>query len=197
MVAARSKPSNLTATTTGTANKAYLQNIEPRERKKAFLLDLPIRRGRAWPINTKLMTLKMVPSTTPLPTGLRPARKKQSPRIIAVQIARDPYFFCVCLTDSISPVVVSGFNDLHYLAINRYAAADDSQYCEDGYKYSPGSHPFVQIQSNKKAKKYASGHGQTDLHDNRQVFGPSSIFLIIEKHLGVTDFYPEPAFQET
>jgi hypothetical protein len=43
------------------------------------------------------------------------------------------------------------------------------------------------IQPDEKTKDDASGHGQADLHNNRQVFGPGSIFLIIKRHLGVTE----------
>ena len=38
MAATKLKSSNLTATTIGTANRIYLQNIEPREREKALVV---------------------------------------------------------------------------------------------------------------------------------------------------------------
>ncbi len=68
--------------------------------------------------------------------------------MIAIQIAREPYFFCVALTGSIPsifPVVPFVFNYLHDLTIYRDTAADDTQNSKNRNKYSPGAQPLVQI----------------------------------------------------
>ena len=90
----------------------------------------------------------MEPRIIPLPTGFWPPKKKQSPTIIAIQIAREAYFFSVALTDFIPPIfpVVSFvFNYLHDLTIYRDTATDDTQNSKNRYKYSSGPHPLVQI----------------------------------------------------
>ena len=90
----------------------------------------------------------MVPRIIPLPTGFWPARKKPIPTIIAIQIAREAYFFCVALTESIPPIFPVApfvFNYLHDLTVYGDGAADDTQNSKNRYKYSSNSQPLVQI----------------------------------------------------
>ncbi len=61
--------SNLIATISGTAIKAYLKTIENSVKKNVFPLDLLIFMGRVSPIKIKLITLKTVPRINPLPSG--------------------------------------------------------------------------------------------------------------------------------
>ncbi len=89
--------------------------------------------------------------------------------IIAAVMAREAYFFWVCLIGSIVsifPIFRLAFDDSHNLAVYGNRAADDSQDSKDGNKYTPCSQPFIQIQPNKKTKNNTPGHGKADLHDD-------------------------------
>ena len=105
---------------------------------------------------------------------------------MAIQIALVPYFFCVCLTDSIPlifVVVALVFKYLHDLTIHCNPAANYTKYGEDRYKNSSNSQPLVQIQADKKTEYDATRHGQADLHYNGEVFSPHTVLFIIKNHL--------------
>ena len=86
--------SYLTATIKGTASKAYLNTMDPIERRKVFFFDWDRRSGRVWAIKMKLITLKSVPRISPLPIGLRPIRINNNPAKMDKVIALEQYFFC-------------------------------------------------------------------------------------------------------
>jgi hypothetical protein len=71
------------------------------------------------------------------------------------------------------------------LTINRNSPPDDPQYREYCHENSLGSDPFVEIEPDKKTKNNTTGHGQADLHHNRQVFSPGAIFFITKNHLNL------------
>jgi hypothetical protein len=112
----------------GTARRIYLKKMEPREKKKVLLLDLPIRRGRVSPIIIKLIILKIVPKIRPLPTGFWPARIKKRPIKIATIIAPVQYFFWVSLIDSMVGMVIFffGFSNFKDLTINDNPTANNT-----------------------------------------------------------------------
>ena len=103
---------------------------------------------------------------------------------MAVARALEQYLFCVSRIDTI--VLANGsfrffLNDLEYLPVNDIATADHSEDRKNGGKYSPGSRPSVDHQPDKETEADTSGHGQPDLHDNGQVFGPCPVFPVFEK----------------
>ena len=101
-------------------------------------------------------------------------------------IAREPYFFCVCLTDSILRIILilrGVCGDIKDLTINRNPAADYAQHDKYDYKQSLRSQPPVQVQSDEKAKNNAAGHCQTDLQNDVKALGPRTVFFIIENHM--------------
>jgi hypothetical protein len=164
---------------------AYLAKIENSDRNALLDFVGDNRSARVWPIRTKLITLKMVPRIKPLADGLSPIPINTRPIRMATVIARDPYFFWVCLTVSIFLFFAGRFvvfGHIHYLAINRNPAADDAQYRENGDKDAFRIQPPVQVQSDQKTKNNTAGHGQTGLHDDMKALRPGTVFFIIENH---------------
>ena len=104
--------------------------------------------------------------------------------IIAVAIALEQYFFCKSLTDSIfwtafSFIIFLGcFNNL---PINRVPAPKGPQKGKNCHKNTFCAQPPVQIAPDKKAEKNTTGHGQANLHDERQVLGPNPMAFIINR----------------
>jgi hypothetical protein len=93
----------------------------------------------------KLTMLKTVPKINPLPMGFSPARIKKRPIKMADAMAREQYFFCICLSISIwgiyAVIIVSGnFKDL---TIDNVCATDDTQYDKNGNENAFCSQPFV------------------------------------------------------
>jgi len=69
---------------------------------------------------------------------------------------------------------------LKNLAINDIGTADNSQNDKDGYKNTSGPQPFVKVQSNKKTKSNAAGHGKAELCYNIKILDPGAVFFIVE-----------------
>jgi hypothetical protein len=74
------------------------------------------------------------------------------------------------------------FGDFEDLTINDNPATDDAQNRKDGYKYASSSKKPVKISADKKTKKNATDHGQTELSDYGKIFNPRPVFFIVEKH---------------
>lgn len=105
--------------------------------QRVFLLDPPIFSGRVSPISTKLTMLKIVPKSNPLPMGVNPSRMKTSPPIIATVIAREQYFFCVSLTDSIIKcfsVLLLALGNIQNSTINGNATSKNAEQDKDDDK---------------------------------------------------------------
>ena len=147
----------------------YLNMIEPKEIEKIWCFDRPNFKAMDLAMKMKFRTLKRAPRINPFPTGLWPIRINTSPKTMAVQRARRVIFFCTCLSASIVRIVfvlgliVKGFYDL---AVDSDGATNNTQNNKDGNKYASGAQPFIQIEPNEKAEKNATGHSQTDLHDD-------------------------------
>jgi len=103
-------------------------------------------------------------------------------------MALEQYFFCACRIVSIlllpslltSGVPPEGFENL---PVHNVAAADNTEYRENGDEYAPSLQPAVDGQADEKAETDATRHGQADLKDDGQMFRPVPVFPIIEKFL--------------
>ncbi len=120
------------AATIGIAIKPYRKKMEPKDIPIVFFLDCPIFIGRDSPIKMKLRMLKIVPRISPLPMGFKPNRKNETPTNIARVIAKEQYFFWVCLICSILTVFV--FENFHDLAVDNHCSADDTKDDKNGCK---------------------------------------------------------------
>ena len=87
-------------------------------------------------------------------------------------------------------IVVFFIRDLQNLAVNRDASADDPQHRKNGYENTLCPDPFIYVETDKKTKQNAPGHGQTDLHHDGKIFCPDPMFVIFKAHVPETDFSP-------
>jgi len=169
----------------GVDNNMNRNRIEINENRTDRLRDVEMIIGRISPIKTKLMTLKIEPSTRPLATGFCPIRIKIMPAITAVTMALDPNFFCMLRIGSIiqqDDTLFFRFDDIQNLTINNIGAARYPQKNKDDRKESFKAQPPIKRQTNKKTKTDTPGHGQPYLHDNGKVFCPHTVFFIIKNH---------------
>lgn len=122
--------------------------------------------------------LKMVPRISPLPMGFKPNRKNETPANIASVIAKEQYFFCVCLICSIMTVFV--FENFHDLAVDNHCSADDAEDDKYDSKWTFNSQPLIYLEPDIKTKTDTSDHGKPQLHDNLHVFRPGLILFVIK-----------------
>ncbi len=154
------------------ARIANLKSMEPSAKIPALVFDRAplIWERRNCPIIKKLITLKRVPSTSPLPMGFSPIIIIKIASVIAIIIAWEQYFFCMSLGVSIilfgsrflPPLQV---DHLAYLAVYSEPATDNSQKNKDSNEQPFRPKPLVYHVSNGKTQQDASGHGQTQLAD--------------------------------
>ena len=92
---------------------------------------------------------------------------------MATTMALEQYFFWVSLISScilgtvwILAVFVLLRSDLHNLAVSRHRTAHHTQQNKNDDEYAFGAQPLIQLQADVKAKKNATGHGETELHYN-------------------------------
>jgi len=73
-----------------------------------------------------------------------------------------------------------GVNNLHNLPIYDNAAPDNPKNGKDDDKRPFYTHPFIEIEPDKKTEHNTSGHGQAQLHDQLEIFHPRPILFIAE-----------------
>ena len=143
------------ATINGTDNNIYLNNIDPKDNKNILPLVLLIFRVSVSPMTMKLIILKIVPNTNPLPDGFNPATINSSAMTIAPAIALEQYFFCNCLTSSILRIVaifLLAFGYFENLSVNGVSATDDTQNYKDRYENPFRLQPSIKVATDKKTK---------------------------------------------
>jgi len=77
--------------------------------------------------------------------------------------------------------LVFRFRDFKDLSVADVGTAGDAEKNEDRREYAVKTQPLVQAAAHEKAENNAAGHGQAQLHDNGQVFGPIPVSLVIEQ----------------
>jgi hypothetical protein len=100
-------------------------------------------------------------------------------------MAREQYFFWVSLTVSIFRGFIFAIrilDNLKDLPVSDVCATDNAEHRKNGYKYTSGAQPLIDIQADKKTKADAPDHCQAQLHHNGQVFGPGTILFVIKIH---------------
>jgi hypothetical protein len=69
------------------------------------------------------------------------------------------------------------------LSVANIGAAGNAQEDENRGEHPSKPYPFIQIMAHKETKNDAAGHGQTQLHDNGQVFCPVPVFFVVEQKI--------------
>jgi hypothetical protein len=70
--------------------------------------------------------------------------------------------------------------NLKDLSVDHVGATEDAEKRQYRDENAAGAHPAIQVKTDKKTETNAAGHGEADLQNDGEVFGPNPVFFIVE-----------------